>query len=149
MCQNICCIVPKDVLERLAGDKKLSDELRKTAADSARITDLLRTLRQQHAELTAVAHAMGAHLVQLAASPKITVYDCKHTQNLPGTPVSHPGKSKDRTAKRVFMETTSIAKFYKAVFNRNSIDDAGMTMMSSIHELLSNVVYGGRRQAAS
>jgi Zn-dependent metalloprotease len=133
MCQNICCIVPKDVLERFAGDKKLSAELRKAAADSARVTDLLRTLRQQHGELTSVARAMGSHLVEIAASPKVTVYDCKHTQNLPGTPVPNPGKSKDNTAKRAFVETTSVAKFYKAVFKRNSIDDAGMTMMSSIH----------------
>lgn len=133
MCNSVCCIVPKDVLERFAGDKKLGAELRKAAADSARITDLLRMLRRQHGELTSVAQAMGAHFVELAASPKVTVYDCKHTQNLPGTPVPNPKKSKDSTAKRAFVETTSVAKFYKAVFNRNSIDGAGMTMMSSIH----------------
>jgi Zn-dependent metalloprotease len=128
-----CHIVPKDVLERLAGDKKLSAELRRGAADSARLSDGLRALRTQAGALTALAQASGAHLVELAASPKITVYDCKTSQTLPGTPVASPKTAKDATAKRAFVETTDVAKFYKAVFGRNSIDDAGMTMMSSIH----------------
>lgn len=128
-----CHIVPKDVLERLAGDKKLATELRQAARDSARMSDGLRALRSQAAALTQLAHETGSHLVQLAAAPKITVYDCKHTQTLPGAPVASPGASKDATAKRCFAETTDVAKFYKTVFGRNSIDDAGMTMMSSIH----------------
>ncbi|CAM3715548.1 M4 family metallopeptidase [Roseateles saccharophilus] len=128
-----CHIVPKDVLERLASDKKLSAELRKAARDSARMSDGLRALRTQAAALTQLAHEAGSHLVQLAIAPKITVYDCKHTQTLPGAPIASPGASKDATAKRCFAETTDVAKFYKTVFGRNSIDDAGMTMMSSIH----------------
>jgi Zn-dependent metalloprotease len=133
MRQCMCSIVPKDVLERFAGDKKLNAELRKAAANSARLSDVLRGLRRQSGELTNLAQSMGAHLTVLAASPKVTIYDCKNTQTLPGTPVPSPKNSKDPTAKRAFLETTSVAKFYKAVFNRNSIDDAGMTMMSSIH----------------
>lgn len=128
-----CHIVPKDVLERLAGDKKLSAELRRGAADSARVTDGMRTLRTQNGELTRLAQASGAHLVELAAAPKVTVYDCKHSQTLPGMPVPGAKTSTDATAKRCFAETTGVAKFYQAVFGRNSIDNAGMTMMSSIH----------------
>lgn len=128
-----CHIVPKDVLERLAGDKKLAAELRKAARDSARLSDGLRALRQQAGLLTQLGQETGAHLVELAASPKVTVYDCKHSQTLPGAPVASPKTSKDATAKRAFVETTDVAQFYKAVFNRNSIDNAGMTMMSSIH----------------
>src|ERR1019366_1540761 len=70
---------------------------------------------------------------KLAAAPIVTVYDCKHSQTLPGTPVPKPGSSTDSTAKRTFKEITSVADFYKKVFKRNSIDNAGMTMMSSIH----------------
>ncbi len=128
-----CCIVPNDVLVRLAGDKDLTSELRKGAADSASISDALRRVRHESGALTAASRAVGAHLLQLAATPKVTVYDCRGTQTLPGAAVSSPGKSADATAKRGFTETTSVAKFYKKVFGRNSIDDAGMTMMSSIH----------------
>jgi len=131
--QCSCFIVPQDVLERLAGDKKLSAELRKAAGDSARVTHAMRSLRTQAGALTSLASASGAHLVELAAAPKVTVYDCKNSQTLPGSPVANPKASADVTAKRTFVETTGVAKFYKAVFGRNSIDNAVMTMMSSIH----------------
>lgn len=133
MLRCTCFIVPKDALERLAGDKKLPQELRKAAADSARITDVIRRMRIDAGELTAVATTLGAHLVPLAASPTVRVYDCKTTQTLPGSPVSAPGRSRDATAKRTFSETTAVARFYKSVFGRNSVDDAGMTLLSSIH----------------
>lgn len=128
-----CFIVPRDVLTRLSQDKKLSAEIRKGLTDTAQVSHEIRELRTQAARLTSVATAQGAALTVLAAAPAITVYDCKHTQTLPGTPVRKPGNSSDATAKRAFIETTGVAKFYKQVFNRNSIDDHGMTMMSSIH----------------
>ena len=68
-----CCIVPQDVLTRFAGDRKLSAELRQTSADSARVSDAFRRLRTQAGELTALAQASGAHFVELAAAPKVTV----------------------------------------------------------------------------
>lgn len=128
-----CHIVPNDVLERLAGDKKLATDLRQSARDSARLSTGLRGLRTQHGLLTQLAQQAGTHLVELAPAPKVTVYDCKHSQTLPGKPVPGAKTSKDATVKRCFAETTNVAKFYKAVFGRNSIDDAGMTMMSSVH----------------
>src|SRR4051812_26480827 len=111
-----CHIVPKDVLERLASDKKLSAELRQAARESARVTEALRTLRSQAGVLTQLAQQSGAHLVQLAPAAKVTVYDCKHTQTLPGAPVAGARTSKDATAKRCYGETTGVAKFYKTVF---------------------------------
>jgi len=38
-----------------------------------------------------------------------------------------------RTTKRAAVETSAVADFYKTVFSRNSIDNAGMTMSSSVH----------------
>ena len=128
-----CFIIPKDVLDRLSRDKKLPEDVRKHAADSARVSTQVRKVRDAAGELTNVSQSIGAHIAQLAATPKVTVSDCKTTQTLPGTPVSNPGSSTDATAKRTFKETTSVAAFYKKGFNRNSIDDAGMTLMSSIH----------------
>ena len=131
--QCTCFIIPKDVLDRFSGDKKLSAELRKASADTSRVSTELRKLRTQAGALTTASRSLGAHLVDLAASPKVSVYDCKHSQTLPGTPIANPKASKDATIKRTFSETTQVAQFYKKVFNRNSIDDAGMTMMSSVH----------------
>lgn len=128
-----CCIVPRDVLTKLAQDPQLSAEIRKRLFDTAQISHELRALRTQAAKLTSVAVAHAGAMVELAAAPLVTVYDCKHTQTLPGTPVPNPGSSSDPTAKRTFNTTTDVAKFYKDVFKRNSIDNHGMTLMSSIH----------------
>jgi Zn-dependent metalloprotease len=128
-----CFIVPRDVLMRLSQDAQLSAELRKGMFDTAQISHEIRGLRSQATKLTSVAAAQSRGFIELAPAPTVTVYDCKHTQTAPGTPVPNPGNSPDPTAKRAFNETTSVAKFYKDVFERNSIDNQGMTMMSSIH----------------
>jgi Zn-dependent metalloprotease len=128
-----CFIIPRDVLTRLSQDPELDAEVRKNFLDTAQISHQLRQLRTQAGLLTsvAVAHADALHV--LAAAPAVTVYDCKHTMTTPGTPVPNPGGSSDQTAKRAFGETTKVAEFYKTIFGRNSIDNHGMTMMSSIH----------------
>lgn len=129
-----CCIVPKDVLDRFASDRKLPAAARKSAGDSARLSHHMRQLRDSAAALTAEGIAQGAHLISpLAATPKVTVYDARHTQSLPGLPVSSPSRSKDVTARRAYAETTQVAKFYKTVFGRNSVDNQGQTLMSSVH----------------
>ena len=127
-----CFIIPTGVLEKLAKDKKLTEQARLASSDSAKIGIELRKLREQARKLTIATQAIGP-LVQLAVAPLVTVYDCKTTQTLPGTPVPNPGSSSDPTAKRTFKETTSVADFYQKIFGRNSIDNAGMTMMSSVH----------------
>src|SRR4051812_49012666 len=128
-----CCIVPNDVLIRLSQDKKLSAPLRKRMVDTVQISHELRELRTQAARLTSIATAHASKVVTLAAEPVLTVYDCRHTQTLPGTPISKPKASRDGSIKRAFNQTADVAKFYQEVFNRNSIDDHGMTMMSSVH----------------
>ena len=46
-----CFILPKDVLDRLAGDKKLPVELRKALADTSQVSTELRKLRTQARQL--------------------------------------------------------------------------------------------------
>jgi Zn-dependent metalloprotease len=131
----ICHIVPEKVLKRLEGDRSFSLEQRKNFADTMKIDVELRKLRTQAGKLTRVASLVGASNVRavVAAAPAITVYDCNHGQTLPGGLVTNPAGSADATAKRAFVETTGVAAFYSQVFGRNSIDGAGMGMISSIH----------------
>ncbi|MEI6708235.1 MAG: M4 family metallopeptidase [Methylococcales bacterium] len=129
-----CFIIPKDILEKLAKDPELSEELRNASARTARISTDLRNLRDQAIKLTSTMIAGNfAPTIALAAFPAVTVYDCKHHQTTPGVSVPNPSNSADLTASRTFKETTAVANFYKQVFGRNSIDGVGMTMMSSIH----------------
>jgi len=123
-----CHIVPNDVLQRLSSDTRFSADVRKALADTARVSAEIRKLRTQAGLLTNATQSTGAHVLQLAGAPDVFVYDCKHTQTLPGAAIPNPQNSADPTAKRTFSETTLVAEFYKQVFNRNSVDNAGMTL---------------------
>lgn len=128
-----CQIIPNEVLERLSRDTKLSATERKNLADTALVDVQIRKLRIQAGKLTAVTTSLGLAPTVVAAAPAITVADCHHSQTLPGTPVANPATSSDGTIKRAAVETKAVADFYQAVFGRNSIDNAGMTMSSSVH----------------
>ncbi len=130
-----CHIVPQKALKRLADDRSLSADQRKNFADTIKIDVELRKLRTQASKLTRVASMMAAPAAAAAVAPlpATPVFDCNHIQTLPGSQVTNPGSSPDATARRAFAETTSVAAFYSQVFGRNSIDDAGMTLISSIH----------------
>ena len=131
----MCFIIPTSVLDRLSRDKKLSATERKTFADSAKYEKEWRKLRV--ARLTHLRAAKAILPSLLAAAPpgptSVGVYDCQQSTTLPGTSVPNPGSSADATARQAFGETTSVAKFFKEVFLRSSIDNTGMALNSSIH----------------
>jgi Zn-dependent metalloprotease len=128
-----CFIIPTDVLEKLAKDTELSEELRKSFENTSRISIELRKLRNQATALTTVTNSITPISTALTSSPEVKIYDCQHQHTLPGTPVPNPARSTDPTAVQCFNKTKAVAKFYKDVFGRNSIDSAGMTLISSIH----------------
>lgn len=130
-----CFIIPQSTLERLSRDKKLSPEERKAFADTAKFEEEWRKVRRAKAKLSLKARSLLPSLEAVASAgpPAVTVFDCHHGTTLPGTSVPNPGSSADATAKQVFVETTAVAEFYKEAFGRNSIDNAGMAMISSVH----------------
>lgn len=130
-----CNIIPSDVLSRLAQDESIGQEARKRMIETMALDAKLRKLRRVNAEIsrTAIRANSIAGFAQLAANPVVSVYDCKTTMSLPGSPVANPGASSDATAARAFTETKAVADFYKRAFGRSSIDDQGMTLISSIH----------------
>ena len=134
-CDHWCSIIPSKVLERFARDKKLPAQVRKAFADAAEFDQELRKVRQARAKLSLLSRTMlPTGLVgATAAPPTVTVSDCAHGNTLPGTPVPNPGSSGDSTVKRTFVETSGVAKFLQTAFGRNSLDNAGMTLVSSVH----------------
>jgi Zn-dependent metalloprotease len=133
-----CFIVPTDLLRRLAEDESIPAESRQAMRDCVAVEEAWRGLRNAQTEaIQASLLATGITTLQvagvLASVPAVTVYNCKNTRSLPGSPVSNPGKSVDITARRAFDTTHAVIDFYRQCFGRNSIDDAGMTLMSSIH----------------
>jgi Zn-dependent metalloprotease len=135
-CGCPCFIIPTKVLKKFSLDKKLSAKARKSFADAVKYEKHWREARDAKAKQTMQAQLLlpsGLKTVAAAAAPVILVDDCKNGTALPGVPVTNPGASADPTAKRAFVETTAVAKFYKAIFGRNSVNNAGMTLLSSIH----------------
>jgi Zn-dependent metalloprotease len=131
-------IVPTAVLRRFAEDDSIPEESREAIRDSVAVESTWRDLRDAHTTATQ-ASLLAAKITGLGAAaalatvPSVTVYDCKNTRSLPGSPVAHPGDSTDDTAKRAFDTTRAVVDYYRECFGRNSVDDAGMTLMSSIH----------------
>jgi hypothetical protein len=131
-----CFIVPPRVLERFAKDKKLSEEQRRRFADALTFERQWRRSRVAAARTAHLARSIlptAVTALAAAAPPSILVFDCQHGTALPGVPVANPGSSSDGAAKRAFDETTAVVDFYKTVFGRNSLNNAGMTLLSSIH----------------
>lgn len=130
-----CFIIPEKVLRKFSNDKKLSAKARKSFADTVRFEKVWRTDRENGTLLSLSAQKILPSGLNIGAvvPPATPVYDCQHHNTLPGIAIPNPGASADQTCKRTFNETTAVGKFYKAAFGRNSIDNAGMAMISSIH----------------
>ena len=147
----MCFIVPASVLERLSRDKKLSAMEREAFAVMAKYEQEWRKLR-----LARVKHLRAAKTIlpsALAAvpagSPSVNVFDCQQGTTLPGTLLANPDGSADGTVKRASDESKSIVKFFKTLFGRNSIDDAGMAINSSVHYSVkyNNAFWNGSQMA--
>ena len=132
-CGSHCFIIPHRVLEKFSKDKKLSAEQRKSFADTLKFELEWRKVRTAQSKLARMANTLLPTGLAPVAAPAIPVDDCQHGTALPGMPIANPGASADATAKRAFVETTGVAKFYQTVFGRNSVDNAGRTLLSSIH----------------
>ena len=135
-CGCHCFIVPQKVLKRFANDRKLSAEARKSFAQALKFEAEWRAMREAKAKNLLTARALlpsGLTAAAAAAAPAITVFNCGHGTNLPGAPVASPGSSTDASAKQAFVEAKGVATFYKKAFGRNSVDNAGMTLASSVH----------------
>lgn len=126
-----CFIIPSKVLDRFARDRKLSASERKSFANAALFEKQWRTGRTAHGKVAVAARAMLARGALPIGPPTITAFDCRHGTTLPGAPLA--ANTTDPTARRALTETRAVADFYQSVFGRNSVDNAGKTLMSSIH----------------
>lgn len=130
-----CFIIPANVLKKFSHDKTLSADERKSFADAAQFENEWRKARDSKSKFALAARTMLPSGLSAASinPPAVTVFDCKHHNTTPGTLISNPGTSTDTTCTRAFNETKAVAKFYQTIFGRNSIDNAGMGLISSIH----------------
>jgi len=130
-CPNpIHCILPPYIADRMAksDNPKVRDLAVEAIARSATLR-ATRTALSQFATLTAIASA--------DARKNRLVYDNKRLGStyLPGKLVRQEGdrRSKDPAVNEAYDHAGTTYDFYKKILGRNSLDDGGMTLVSSVH----------------
>jgi Zn-dependent metalloprotease len=132
----ICFIVPPDLLAKVAEEG--TPEERREALDTLAASASIRARRSMAGQLI----RNGAEQALLALAPagsgeQLSVYDVEHggRSALPGKlqRLSGGPDSSDPAVNEAFDGADATYRFYKDVFDRDSIDDAGMELISSVH----------------
>ncbi|WP_315791042.1 M4 family metallopeptidase [Fischerella sp. JS2] len=120
----ICCVVPPHMLEHIVVNG--NEQQRSWAFHTLNISSQFRGRR----------NVVGA--VNFAVSPgekRRTVYDAKSTEQLPGTLARSEGDppSNDIEVDEAYDGAGATYDLYYEVFERNSIDDKGLRLDSTVH----------------
>jgi Zn-dependent metalloprotease len=121
----VCCIVPPDLLLKLLESK--DKEIREKALNTLLATAQLRGERSVRATFGVAA---------APADGRRTIFDCRNSTVLSSATVvrTEDGEaSADDSVNRAFDGFGTTRDFYKAVFDRNSIDDHGMRLDGYVH----------------
>ena len=120
------CILPPHMLKKIAehGD----DEQRRWALHSLGLSERLRGKRDVLGEI-------GFAAAVPAGEKRRTVYDARHAEGLPGALVRGEGdsKSKDPAVNEAYDGAGATYDFYDKVYERNSVDDRGLRLDSTVH----------------
>ena len=121
---SICGIVPPHILLELA--KRGTEEQRALALETLAHSERLRGQREI---LSALA------LATPAGQKRRTIYDAQHTATLPGGLVRGEGgpSNNDGDVNGAYDYSGMVYDFYQEVFGRNSVDDRGLRLDSTVH----------------
>jgi Zn-dependent metalloprotease len=124
----IQCIVPPYMVEHMArcADPRLREEALAHLARAAAIR-AVRSFAQQMPTMMVAASPTGRK--------QRLIYDARKKDQLPGKLVRAEGepKSDDVAVNEAYDHSGDTFDFFLEVFGRNSLDDAGMTLISSVH----------------
>jgi Zn-dependent metalloprotease len=128
---SIQCILPPHVLVEIA--KNGTPEQRQAAIQAL---DLDSTLRSGRLTFNLMGGPLGRQDVSGAPPKKHrTIYDAKGAQALPGQVVRAEGQAQvgDASANEAYDGLGDTFDFYLNVYQRNSIDNAGLALDASVH----------------
>ncbi|MBD2777957.1 M4 family metallopeptidase [Iningainema tapete] len=120
----ICCIVPPHMLEHVAENGTPTQ--REWAFHTLNLSAQIRGRRQ----------AVGnIDVMPQPGEKRRTIYDAKNGEQLPGTIVRTEGSppSNDDAVNESYDSAGATYDFYYEVFERNSIDDKGLRLESTVH----------------
>jgi Zn-dependent metalloprotease len=93
--------------------------------------------------------SLGAFLLTSGGTPNITIYDAHNSQRLPGTPVQSAATpaSTDPAVIEAYEYMGDSYDFYWQVFERDSLDGAGLALNGSVHfdNSYDNAYWDGQR----
>jgi Zn-dependent metalloprotease len=117
-------IIPPHMLKEIA--KMGTNGQKSRALRSLMVSERIRGRREAFGQFY-VASSAGA------SAKCLRIYTSKKTENLPGDPVSNPSKSKDVAVKEAYKGASATYDLFSSVYERDSIDDKGMCIESSVH----------------
>jgi Zn-dependent metalloprotease len=133
--RHVCHILPQVVLLE-AADR--NEDLREAATNTLAASASMRTQRAALTEMVQLLGVQAARIGELTPAGRLnTVYDVQHGSwdDLPGTRVRGAGDAPvdDAAVNESFDNATKTRDFYSEILKRDSIDDAGMELVSSVH----------------
>lgn len=122
----ICCILPPYILREIS--QRGSENQRDWAFETLRVSEQFRGRREALGKFSSL-------LMTPTGQKRRTVYDAKTRSRLPGTLVRGEGSppSKDVAVNEAYDGAGATYDLYFEVFKRNSIDDQGMRLDSTVH----------------
>src|SRR5579859_1076832 len=137
---RLCGFLPPHILRKIA--ENASGDLRERAHATLEQSAQLRGER-------AVVALIAGELAIPAGEKRRTIYDAQHTTHLPGQLVRGEGApaSGDVAVDEAYDGAGKTYDFYWKIFHRNSIDDRGMRLDSSVHysTAFDNAQWNGRQ----
>jgi Zn-dependent metalloprotease len=126
MRHHVCFIVPPHILKHMTTNP--NREIRERAQHAMEVAAAARGMR-------AAIGPMAALLSPSPGTKRRTVYDAQHGAKLPGKFVRGEGDKPvaDSNANEAYDYAGDTYDFYKAAYGRNSVDDNGMRLDSSVH----------------
>lgn len=133
-----CSIIPPIILDRVAehGNKEQREWALRALTLSARI--------RGHRDVASLLPNSA-----VAGTKRRTIFDAKHQEDLPGTLVrgETAKPTKDRSVNEAYDFSGATYDFYEQVLGRNSIDDRGLRLDSTVHygEKYDNAFWNGQQ----
>jgi Zn-dependent metalloprotease len=140
--QTFCSIIPPYILDHMS--QSSDAKVRRIAIEAIEQSSAARAVRA-----TMTMMAAFAAIPSPGARRHRLVYDVKNGgfDQLPGTLVrsERDPKSDDQAVNEAYGYAGTTYNFYKRLFGRNSLDDHGMTLISSVHlgQKLNNAFWTG------
>ncbi|MDC4202819.1 MAG: M4 family metallopeptidase [Candidatus Manganitrophus sp.] len=140
-CNPLYCIIPPHILRNVA--ERGNSNQKASAWRALSISDQIRGHRQ------ALAPIAPLLMTPLIGAKGRSVYDAQHEDELPGKLVRNEGDlpTGDPAVDEAYDGAGATYDLYMEIFERNSIDDRGMRLISTVHFLKSydNAFWNGQQ----